>query len=68
LVARPTAKDEIWLVAEVDGVVVGNVAAELHRPVETAARQLLRSLGETACLSARSVSSRPTSAAALRPG
>jgi GNAT superfamily N-acetyltransferase len=47
LLARPASEDQIWLVAEVDGVVVGNVAAELHRPVDTAARQLLRFLGET---------------------
>ena len=30
-----------------DGVVVGNVSAELHRPIDTASRQLLRFLGET---------------------
>jgi ribosomal protein S18 acetylase RimI-like enzyme len=47
LLARPASEDTVWLVAEVDGLVVGNVAAELHRPVETAERQLLRSLGET---------------------
>jgi GNAT superfamily N-acetyltransferase len=47
LLARPASKDKAWLVAEVDGVVVGNVSAELHGPVDTAARQLLRFLGET---------------------
>jgi GNAT superfamily N-acetyltransferase len=47
LLARPDSSDKVWLVAEVDGVVVGNVSAELLRPVDTAARQLLRFLGET---------------------
>jgi ribosomal protein S18 acetylase RimI-like enzyme len=47
LLARPVSTDKVWLVAEVDGVVVGNVSAELHGPVDTAARQLLRLLGET---------------------
>lgn len=47
LLARPRSADEVWLVAEVDGVVVGNVSAELRPPIETAARQLLRFLGET---------------------
>jgi GNAT superfamily N-acetyltransferase len=47
LLARPASEDTVWLVAEVDAVVVGNVSAELHRPVDTAARQLLRFLGET---------------------
>jgi ribosomal protein S18 acetylase RimI-like enzyme len=46
LLARSASKDEVWLVAQVDGVVVGNVSAELHEPIETAARQLLRFLGE----------------------
>jgi GNAT superfamily N-acetyltransferase len=45
LLARPASKDKVWLVAEVDGVVVGNVSAEVHGPVESAARQLLRYLG-----------------------
>lgn len=45
--ARPASEDTAWLVAEVDGAVVGNVSAELHRPIETAAQQLLRYLGET---------------------
>jgi GNAT superfamily N-acetyltransferase len=47
LLARPASDDAVWLVAEVDGLVMGNVAAELHRPVGIAGRQLLRSLGET---------------------
>jgi ribosomal protein S18 acetylase RimI-like enzyme len=46
LLARPASEDEVWLVAEVDGVVVGHVSAELHQPIGTAARQLLRFLGE----------------------
>jgi GNAT superfamily N-acetyltransferase len=47
MLARPASNDEVWLVAEVDGVVVGNVSAELHGPIDTAARQLLRFLSET---------------------
>jgi GNAT superfamily N-acetyltransferase len=47
LLARPVTEDRVWLVAEVDGVVVGNVSAELQQPVATASRQLLRFLGET---------------------
>jgi GNAT superfamily N-acetyltransferase len=47
LLARPKSLDEVWLVAEVDARVVGHVSAELQPPVETAARQLLRFLGET---------------------
>ena len=36
----------VWLVAEVDGQVVGDVSAHLERPVEDAERQLLSYLGE----------------------
>jgi GNAT superfamily N-acetyltransferase len=39
---RPEA---IWLVAEVDGRVVGSVAARLEQPVEDASRQVVRDLG-----------------------
>lgn len=45
LLTRPRSEDELWLVAEVDGVVVGTVNAVLQRPIDTAARQVLRSLG-----------------------
>ena len=45
LLQRPPSEDAVWLVAEVDGRVVGDVAARLERPVEDAARQLLRDLG-----------------------
>ncbi len=45
LLHRPRSADAVWLVAEVDGRVVGDVAARLERPIEDAARQLLRDLG-----------------------
>jgi GNAT superfamily N-acetyltransferase len=45
LLQRPRSADAVWLVAEVDGRVVGDVAARLERPTEDAARQLLRDLG-----------------------
>jgi GNAT superfamily N-acetyltransferase len=45
LLHRPRSEDAVWLVAEVDGRVVGDVAARLERPTEDAARQLLRDLG-----------------------
>jgi GNAT superfamily N-acetyltransferase len=45
LLARERSEDELWLVAEVDGVVVGTINAVLQRPIDTASRQVLRSLG-----------------------
>jgi GNAT superfamily N-acetyltransferase len=45
LLQRPRSGDTVWLVAEVDGRVVGSVSARLERPTEDAARQLLRDLG-----------------------
>ncbi len=36
----------MWLVAEVEGQVVGDVSAHLERPAVDAERQLLRHLGE----------------------
>jgi GNAT superfamily N-acetyltransferase len=45
LLRRPRSEDAVWLVAEVDGRVVGDVAARLERPAEDAARQLLCDLG-----------------------
>jgi GNAT superfamily N-acetyltransferase len=44
LLAQHRAGDSIWLVAEVDGRVVGSVDAHLERPVEDASRQILRDL------------------------
>jgi GNAT superfamily N-acetyltransferase len=44
LLRRPRSDDAVWLVAEVDGRVVGDVAARLEHPTEDAARQLLRDL------------------------
>ena len=43
---RPRSEDSVWLVAEVDGQVVGDVSARLERPAEDAERQVLRYLGE----------------------
>jgi GNAT superfamily N-acetyltransferase len=45
LLQRPRSADAVWLVAEVDGRVVGDVAARLEPPTEDAARQSLRDLG-----------------------
>jgi hypothetical protein len=42
----PRSQDNLWLVAELDGRVVGNVEARLERPVDDAARQMLRELGQ----------------------
>jgi GNAT superfamily N-acetyltransferase len=44
LLRRPRADDGIWLVAEVDGRVVGSVDAHLERPAGDAPRQILRDL------------------------
>jgi GNAT superfamily N-acetyltransferase len=46
LLRKPRSEERIWLVAEVDGRVVGNVEARLERPVDSAPRQLLRHLGQ----------------------
>jgi GNAT superfamily N-acetyltransferase len=43
---RPRSEDSAWLVAEVDGQVIGEISARLERPAEDAERQLLRYLGE----------------------
>ncbi|HEV8166314.1 MAG TPA: GNAT family N-acetyltransferase [Actinomycetota bacterium] len=44
LLRQPRDDDSIWLVAEVDGRVVGTVDAHLERPADDAARQILRDL------------------------
>jgi GNAT superfamily N-acetyltransferase len=46
LLRRPRSADEVWLVAEVDGRVVGDVSAHLEQPAEDADRQSLRNLGQ----------------------
>jgi GNAT superfamily N-acetyltransferase len=46
LLARPRSEDSAWLVAEVDGQVVGDVSARLERPAEHAERQVLGYLTE----------------------
>jgi GNAT superfamily N-acetyltransferase len=45
LLRRPRPEDAIWLVAELDGQVVGDVSARLERPADDAGHQLLRDLG-----------------------
>jgi GNAT superfamily N-acetyltransferase len=45
LLHRPRSADAAWLVAEVDGRVIGDVAARLEHPTGDAQRQLLRDLG-----------------------
>jgi GNAT superfamily N-acetyltransferase len=45
LLRRPRPEDAIWLVAELDGQVVGDVSARLEPPAEDAGHQLLRDLG-----------------------
>jgi GNAT superfamily N-acetyltransferase len=45
LLRRPRSEHAVWLVAEVDGRVVGSVSAHLEHPTEDAERQLLRDLG-----------------------
>lgn len=41
---RPRSGDSIWLVAEVDGRVVGSVQARLERPADDASWQIMREL------------------------
>jgi len=43
---RPRSGDSVWLVAEVDGQVVGDVSARLEQPAQHAEYQVLRYLGE----------------------
>ena len=44
LLRQPRNDDSVWLVAEVDGRVVGTVDAHLERPAADASRQILRDL------------------------
>lgn len=44
---QPPKENELSLVAELDGHVVGSLEARLEEPMETADRQMLRELGET---------------------
>ena len=43
---EPSLADELSLVAEIDGEVVGSIEAKLIEPMEGAERQLLRELGD----------------------
>jgi predicted DNA-binding transcriptional regulator YafY/GNAT superfamily N-acetyltransferase len=47
LLARPRPAERLWLVAEVDGRVVGDVLAHLEPPASDADRQLLSDLART---------------------
>jgi GNAT superfamily N-acetyltransferase len=47
LLGRARAADELWLVAEVEGRVAGDVRASLERPDAHAATQLQRDLGRS---------------------
>jgi GNAT superfamily N-acetyltransferase len=44
--ARPRPSDTIWLVAEVAGQAVGDIHAQLQRPMQDAGRQLVREVGQ----------------------
>jgi GNAT superfamily N-acetyltransferase len=46
LLGRPRSEDSVWLVAEIDGQVIGDISARLERPAKDAERQVLRHLGE----------------------
>jgi hypothetical protein len=52
----------VWLMAEVDGQVVGDVSAHLERPAEQAECQVLRYLGKSGSTLMRSVWRRRTGA------
>jgi GNAT superfamily N-acetyltransferase len=47
LLGRPRSEDSVWLVAEIDGQVIGDISAHLERPAKDAERQMVRYLGET---------------------
>jgi len=46
LLGRPRSEDSVWLVAEIDGQVIGDISAHLERPAKDAERQMVRYLGE----------------------
>ena len=43
---KPSKEDQLSLVAEIDGEVVGSIEASVVEPIEDAERQMLRELGE----------------------
>jgi GNAT superfamily N-acetyltransferase len=46
LLGRPRSEGSVWLVAEIDGQVIGDISAHLERPAKDAERQIVRYLGE----------------------
>src|SRR5262245_15634642 len=46
LLGRPRSEDSVWLVAEIDGQVIGDIGAHLERPAMDADHQMVRYLGE----------------------
>ena len=46
LLGRPRSEDSVWLAAEIDGQVIGDISAHLERPAKDAERQVMRNLGE----------------------
>ena len=46
LLGRPRSEDSVWLVAEIDGLVIGDISARPERPAKDAQRQVVRHLGE----------------------
>jgi GNAT superfamily N-acetyltransferase len=46
LLRRPRSDDSVWLVAEGDGRVMGDISARLERPAEGAEYQVVQYLGE----------------------
>jgi hypothetical protein len=47
--ARQTKDDHLWLVAEIDGAIAGQLSVHTEPPVEHAQHQMLSHLTETAC-------------------
>ena len=46
LLGRHRSEDSVWLVAEIDGQVIGDISARLERPAKDAERQVMRYPGE----------------------
>ena len=46
LLGKPRADEELWLAAEADGRVVGDITASLSRPAPDARFQMMRHVGE----------------------
>jgi GNAT superfamily N-acetyltransferase len=46
LLGRARSDDSVWLVAEMDGQVTGDISARMERPAKDADRQVVRYVGE----------------------